>query len=206
MKDILNIEEKMTSLVIAELTGRKHLHLMRDIRKMEDAWVKLGQSKFGFTSYSDAQGKKRPMYELSKTECLYIATKFKDEARAKLVLRWEELEVEKQQANKLSPAEQLLKNAQLLVAQERKLTEHDNRLKELEAKTTTRPEYFTIAGFGSLNGYTVNVKIASKLGKEASKICKERGLLTDETPDPRFGKVKMYPSRVLSEVFNNVKV
>ncbi len=29
---------------------------------------------------------------MTKTECLYIATKFNDEARAKLVLRWEELE------------------------------------------------------------------------------------------------------------------
>jgi hypothetical protein len=29
---------------------------------------------------------------LTKTECLYIATKFNDETRAKLVLRWEELE------------------------------------------------------------------------------------------------------------------
>jgi hypothetical protein len=31
---------------------------------------------------------------LTKTECLYIATKFNDEARAKLVLRWEQLEQE----------------------------------------------------------------------------------------------------------------
>ena len=35
----------------------------------------------------------RPCYQLTKTECLYIATKFNDEARAKLVLRWEELEM-----------------------------------------------------------------------------------------------------------------
>jgi hypothetical protein len=34
------------------------------------------------------------MYELSKTECLYIATKFNDEARAKLILRWEQLETD----------------------------------------------------------------------------------------------------------------
>ena len=33
-----------------------------------------------------------PCYQLTKTECLYVATKFNDEARAKLVLRWEELE------------------------------------------------------------------------------------------------------------------
>ena len=31
-----------------------------------------------------------PCYQLTKTECLYIATKFNDEARARLVLRWQE--------------------------------------------------------------------------------------------------------------------
>jgi phage antirepressor YoqD-like protein len=37
-----------------------------------------------------------PYYSLTKTECLYIATKFNDEARAKLVLRWQELELQEQ--------------------------------------------------------------------------------------------------------------
>ena len=37
-----------------------------------------------------------PCYQLTKTECLYIATKFNDEARAKLVLRWQELELAEQ--------------------------------------------------------------------------------------------------------------
>ena len=36
-----------------------------------------------------------PCYELTKTETLYIATKFRDEDRAKLVLRWEQLEMER---------------------------------------------------------------------------------------------------------------
>ena len=36
-----------------------------------------------------------PCYQLTKTECLYIATKFNDEARARLVLRWEQLELER---------------------------------------------------------------------------------------------------------------
>ncbi|MGV4488068.1 antA/AntB antirepressor family protein, partial [Ornithobacterium rhinotracheale] len=45
--------------------------------------------------YLDEQGKPRPQYELTKTECLYIATKFNDEARARLVLRWEALENER---------------------------------------------------------------------------------------------------------------
>ena len=43
----------------------------------------------------------RPCFELTKTECLYVATKFNDEARAKLVLRWEELE-RKERANMIT--------------------------------------------------------------------------------------------------------
>ena len=69
--------QTITSLEIAELTGRK----------MEIAWEKVTQSKFGCSTYKDATGRTLPCYVLTKTECLYIATKFNDKARAKLVLR-----------------------------------------------------------------------------------------------------------------------
>lgn len=82
----------MTSLEIAEVTGRNHKDVMRSIREMEEAWVKVNGRKFALVEYKDAKGEMRPCYSLGKTECLYIATKFNDEARAKLVLRWEELE------------------------------------------------------------------------------------------------------------------
>ncbi|MBR4368845.1 MAG: phage antirepressor KilAC domain-containing protein, partial [Prevotella sp.] len=60
--------------------------------KMEQAWVKVTQGNFSLSTYKDSTGRTLPCYSLTKTECLYIATKFNDEARAKLVLRWEELE------------------------------------------------------------------------------------------------------------------
>ena len=87
----------MTSLEIAELTGKQHKNLMRDIRNMELAWVKIAGLKFELGSYEDANGQMRPCYFLTKTECLYIATKFNDEARARLVLRWQELELAEQE-------------------------------------------------------------------------------------------------------------
>ena len=59
---------------------------------MEPAWEKVNGLKFQLVNYKDQKGELRPCYQLTKTECLYIATKFNDEARAKLVLRWEELE------------------------------------------------------------------------------------------------------------------
>ena len=87
----------MTSLEIAELTGKQHFHVMEAIRKMEPAWEKTCKSKFRLTSRTITQPnggtREVPCYQLTKTECLYIATKFNDEARAKLVLRWQELEM-----------------------------------------------------------------------------------------------------------------
>ena len=93
--NIIKIQQTMTSLEIAELTGKQHKNLMRDIRNMEPAWEKVHGLKFELIDYKDRLGRIKPCYQLTKTECLYIATKFNDEARAKLVLRWEELERER---------------------------------------------------------------------------------------------------------------
>ena len=83
--------------IIAELTGKQHKNVMQAIRNMEPAWEKVHGSKFRlmFREVIIGNGAVRrdPCYSLTKTECLYIATKFNDEARAKLVLRWEELEM-----------------------------------------------------------------------------------------------------------------
>ena len=92
-----NDAQHMTSLEIAELTGKQHKNVMQAIRNMEPAWEKTCGLKFQLTSRTIVQPnggtREVPCYSLTKTECLYIATKFNDEARAKLVLRWEELEM-----------------------------------------------------------------------------------------------------------------
>ena len=111
----------MTSLEIAELTGKQHKHVMRDIRNMEPAWEKVAQSKFGLGSYKDANGQLRPCYSLTKTECLYIATKFNDEARAKLVLRWEELESEKFFDEQSGKAERKVKSEKFCLPEPKKI-------------------------------------------------------------------------------------
>ena len=88
----------MTSLEIAELTGKQHKDVLKAIRNMEPAWKDVCGRNFALTSRTIVQPnggtREVPCYQLTKTECLYIATKFNDEARAKLVLRWEELERE----------------------------------------------------------------------------------------------------------------
>ena len=87
-ENVNNDCQRMTSLEIAELTGKQHKNLMRDIRNMEIAWEKTCGLKFELTSRTVIQPnggtREVPCYTLTKTECLYIATKFNDEARAKL--------------------------------------------------------------------------------------------------------------------------
>lgn len=88
--------ERMTSLQIAEITGKPHADVMKAIRKMEPAWSKINEGNFSLVDYQDKKGETRPCYSLNKEECLYIATKFNDEARAKLIKRWKELEEQHQ--------------------------------------------------------------------------------------------------------------
>lgn len=88
--------QRMTSLEIAAVTGKPHGDVLKAIRKMEKAWEQECGGNFSLTSekVDMPQGGVRliPVFSLTKTECLYVATKFNDAARARLVLRWQQLE------------------------------------------------------------------------------------------------------------------
>ena len=70
-----NDNQHMTSLEIAEVTGKNHFDLMRAIRKMEPAWRKVNGGNFSLVEYRDKKGELRPCYSLTKTECLYLDKK-----------------------------------------------------------------------------------------------------------------------------------
>lgn len=109
--------ERMTSLQIAEITGKPHNDVMKAIRKMEPAWQKVQGGNFSLmqeeVETNNGGHKMRPYFSLNKEECLYIATKFNDEARAKLIKRWKELEEQHQKPsvpqNYLEALESLVK-------------------------------------------------------------------------------------------------
>jgi len=86
--------------------------------------------------------------------------------------------------------------------QQAELDEIKSDVTELKAKSITRPEYYTIAGWASVQNIKVGLKLAALLGQRASMICKQKGYNIDETFDPRFGKVNVYPKEVLQHVFN----
>lgn len=74
----MNLEQKITSLEVAEMVGKDHSKLLRDIRNyMEQLGrAKIGQSDF-FTesTYRNSQNKEQPCYMVTKKGCEFIANK-----------------------------------------------------------------------------------------------------------------------------------
>lgn len=120
--------EKMTSLEIAEITGKLHYNVLRDIEKMESGWEEVTGLKFEVSEYKDTTGRKLKCYLLTKRECLYVTSKYNDQTRAKLVLRWEQLEKEKALSGFDVP--KTFREALLLAAEQQRMIEEKD--KELE--------------------------------------------------------------------------
>ena len=118
-----NQQTHMTSMEVAEIAGKPHNDVMKAIRKMEPTWEKVQGGKFSLLQkvYDLPNGGKKmtPYYSLTKTETLFIATKFNDEARARLVLRWEQLEMERlanQPMKLLTTAQDVLLESENIIA------------------------------------------------------------------------------------------
>lgn len=104
-------------------------------------------------------------------------------------------------AKPLTQIEILIQSAQLIQAQEQRLGLVENKIQELNARTQASPDLFTIAGYASLIGISINLQNAVSLGKKATRLCEIEKLSTGTIPDPRFGRVKTYPTHILKRVF-----
>jgi anti-repressor protein len=103
----------------------------------------------------------------------------------------------------LSVEEMIIAQAQSVIEVKSKVAELEKRQNLLEAQTKTIPDYFTVVGYASLNKIQVGLQLAAKLGSMASRLCKNQGINMGELPDPRFGKVKTYPTSILEQVFQS---
>lgn len=92
MNGLLDIcgEQTMSSLQIAELTGKRHDAVLRDVRNLLEQGVNA--HNFVAVEYTDAKGEHRPCYNLSKTGCLILASGYNAVLREKIINRWIELE------------------------------------------------------------------------------------------------------------------
>ena len=130
-------EQRISSLDIAAVTGKPHNDVLKAIRKMEPAWERECGGNFSRTSekVKMPQGGVRliPVYQLTNTESLYVATKFNDTARARLVLRWEQLERE------VSGKRPEVSREQRLLVTEREIMRKSDEIRRQQIGDENRP-------------------------------------------------------------------
>ena len=88
----------MSSREIAELTGKNHRDVMRDIRVMLREVDREGLRKFAHAYVHPQNGQKYTEYLLPKNLTLNLVTGYRSDMRLKIIDRWLELEEEKQSA------------------------------------------------------------------------------------------------------------
>ena len=116
----------------------------------------------------------------------------------------------------LSPAEQLVAQAQLLLEQERRLAVLEDEQKHIITKVDQLEtlfeskrnlivgmDWYTITGYIGLMKYRVRPDDYGKLSKKASQISREKGYKIGSAPHPVYGTVGVYSTDILKEVFDN---
>lgn len=95
----MNIEQKITSMEVAEMVGKEHKELLRDIRRyceqLAESKIALGDF-FEESNYLDANNQSRPCYQVTKKGCEFIAHKMTGtkgtEFTAKYINRFHDME------------------------------------------------------------------------------------------------------------------
>jgi len=91
----MNIENKntLTSLEVAEITGKEHKNILSDIR---DEISKLGEERgrliFQQSYYTNLQNKQQPMFLLNYKGVLQLGARYNAETRFKLIEKIEQLQ------------------------------------------------------------------------------------------------------------------
>lgn len=130
--------ETVDSREVAAMTGKQHKELLRDIRNYAEIIENSTERIFALSdffiesSYKDSTGRTLPCYLLTKKGCDMVANKMTGEKgvlfTAAYVTAFEKMrQAAAEQPKPLTPAQQLLAQASLLVEQEQRLSAVENR-------------------------------------------------------------------------------
>ena len=213
---LLETKRTMTSLEIAEITGKEHNKVLRDIR---DETNKIGTERaeaiFGLSEYKDTTGRILPMYVLNIQGILQLGARYSADVRYKLIEK-----VTKNEAAKSK--EKTLKNDLIDIEKDKIRLEKSRILKEL-AQSITNDKYKQTLQIYSANAlydepilelpvakeksYTAT-EIGNKLGITSMKIgsiAKKHNLKTEEFGFWAYDKAKYSNKQVESfRYYDNV--
>ena len=164
MFDLMKIDNVLTmsSLEVAKLTGKRHDHVLADIRKMLD---ELGIQPTQFSGvYKDQQLIDRPCYNLNKELTLTLISGYSTKLRNAIIKRWQDLE-----ANLLKNAEEERQRVKARQQARLENPEMTQAIKDMRAEQGKDDPFYIYSNENDL----IN-RIA--IGMTATKFRKEKGL------------------------------
>ena len=102
-----------------------------------------------------------------------------------------------------TPGQALVEMAQNFLHHETQIAELARKQHETAAQVRALMDgdnYLTVVGWGNLTGLRFDSATASRIGKLASALCRERGHHIGTTLHPAYGRVNTYPREVLDEL------
>ena len=148
MRNLVKVDNNLTmsSLEIAELTGKQHKHVLTDIRNMLNS---LNIESAVFTAqYKDSTGRSLPMFNLPKEETICLIAGYNAQVRMRIIKRWQELEEKQTPATPKTYIEALEK---LLESEKEKLVLKEE-LKAAEPKVEFVNNYVDAKGNKTFRG------------------------------------------------------
>lgn len=191
-------KETMTSLEIAEVTGKQHQHVLRDIDSLLTQGVDA--SNFGLTSYVDKSNREQRCYQLTKKGCLILASGYDALLREKIINRWEELETGKVVPYYVSKTEEDTKVRMIMVEGMKRVLNLSDSSTLAYAKKLFEPLGLPTPDYVPSKGI---LKSASELLKEHNagisaqafnKLAIKEGYLEEKTRKSSSGKDKSFKS------------
>lgn len=185
----------MSSIEIAELTGKDHNHVVRDINTMLD---RLGINPNPFLELHEnqalkGQAAKKRIYHLPKRECLILASGYSVILRAAIIDRWIELESKQSQEIPQSFAEALQLAA--------------DQAKQLELQAPKVEGYDKFISADSLQSFK---EVANILGwgrnKLMAKLRELKIINSKNLPYQRFLEMKLFEVKESTQSGFNVSV
>ena len=211
------VAQTMTSTEIAKLTGKEKKHIHRDIKEQLLLGLygidgpKMDLIDIKGISVILADNGFWSEVNLDRYHTDILVSGYEVKYRAAIVKRWHELE---EVARKGISNTRMLANiaVQMADAEERQLAlEAENahlkkQVKVVEAKADavlSQSGFYSVLGFCKLHELPVTLAQAAGHSRGVNKLCQRDGIERQQTVDPRFGKIYIYPELQLFEYFSN---
>ena len=157
---ILQAKRTMTSLEIAEITGKEHYNILRDIRdEIDKLGTQRGQLIFEESYYINEQNKQQPMYIANIQGILQLGARYSADARYRLIEKVTKKEISQNYVN----------NDLIDLEKDRIKLEKSKILKEL-SNTISNERYKETLVIYSANAPILELPTAEKKSYSASEL------------------------------------